>query len=78
MTHNTSKQVWGRCIELSQVIFFVTKNKKKAARLCMKLSSTTNANVLKCLNPLDKNQYAPFLLLPVFQIFSQRPGSTKW
>ena len=58
--------------------FLLPKNNKKADRLCMKFSWTSNAIVWKCPNPLNKNQYSPLLLLPVFQSFSQPPGSTKW
>ena len=47
------------------------KSNKKADRLCMKLSSTSNTGVQRCLYPLFPNQRYHFLLPPYFQTSGQ-------
>ena len=50
------------------------KSNKKADRLCMKLSSTSNTGVWRCLYPLFPNQRYHFLLPPHFRKTSETSG----
>ena len=54
--------------------FFVTKKTKKAERLFMKFSSTSNTSVQRSLYLPFQNQWVHFLLLHLFQRMSQSSG----
>ena len=48
------------------IIYMYVYKISKADRLCMKFSSTPNANAQRCLNPLFQNKRPHFLLLSLF------------
>ena len=52
---------------LLKLFFCHQKSNKKADRLCMKVSSTSNTRVQSCLYPLFQNQYPHFM----FSLFSE-------
>ena len=57
--------------------FLPPKNNKKADRLSMKFSSTSNTSEQKCLYPLFQNQSSHFLVPPLFRRISQPSGQDQ-
>ena len=57
-----------------KLFFFVTKNYKKADRVCMTFSLTPNTSLQRCLNLLFQNQCLLIQLPPLFQRISQSPS----
>ena len=55
-----------RSRQLLKAIFCHQRNNKRADRLCMKFSSTSNTSVQWCLYPPFQNQRPSFLLPPLF------------